>query len=123
MSFIVKDYDNDLIAIYNLESMSYSCICEDTEENKHLLDEIVIECNQLCGEVKHYEEKLDELEAYMGRDKHALVLENLKLRRMLRYQQGVFDLEKKYFGDVLNSLIDEYPESNGLRDFRNVTSL
>ena len=123
MSFVVKDYGEDLIAVYGVESMSYYCICEDIEETRHLLDEICFHWNSLDDEVKHYEKQLDELKSYLGRDKHELALENLKLKQMLRYQKGVFDLEKKYFGDVLDGLCEEYPESKSLCDFRVVTGL
>ena len=120
MRYTVKKYDEASISVYDSEAMTYQFIEMDNEHNRILLQDIADYLNSCDSELKLCEAELDKLKKYMGKDKHDLVLENLKLRSMLKYQEGMYNLEKRYFRDVLDSLILEYPESAGLLDFKTV---
>lgn len=116
----VSSEDADLLSMYDMDTMMYQCICRDTGDTKELLDETVSFCNGLDSEIKQLESEIATLKQYMGRGEHELMKENIKLRNMLRYQEGVYGLEKKYFRECLLSMIEEYPKSSGLLAFKDV---
>ena len=118
--FSVKKYDDGLLSVYDNLEMTYSCIIEDCEDNKVILDEVIDGLNSLNNELKSKDDELSVLKGYFSRNELELVLENIKLRNMLKYQKGVYDLEKRYFSEVLVSCIEEYPNSMGLVYFREI---
>ena len=108
----------DLLSIYDNESMSYTGFFG--ADDKLLADEMCKLCNSLNDELKAAEGEIATLNKYLPVDKSALMKENIKLKNMLRYQEGVYNLEKRYFAECLLSLIEEYPESQGLLAFKDV---
>lgn len=122
--YIVKVYespnstDPTLYSIYDKESMTYTGLFY--EDDRKDLEDICKLANSLDDELKHTEEELATLQRYMPIDKHALMKDNIKLRGLLKYQEGVYNLEKKYFAESLLALIEEYPESSGLLAFKDL---
>ncbi|WP_405285950.1 hypothetical protein [Methanobrevibacter sp.] len=110
--------DDVYLSIYDSESMTYNGLFDLDDDNE--LDDVCKLVNSLDDELKHTEEELATLQRYMPIDKHALMKENIKLRGLLKYQEGVYNLEKKYFAECLLALIEEYPESSGLLAFKDV---
>ena len=110
--------DPDLIQIYDNEDMTYTGFFD--VEDKGLAEEICKLCNSLDYELKQANKEIVTLNRYLPVDKGALVKENVKLKNMLRYQEGVYNLEKRYFAECLLSLIEEFPESRGLLAFKDV---
>lgn len=110
--------DDVYLSIYDSESMTYTGLF-DLDEDKEL-DDVCKLVNGLDDELKKKDDELNTLQSYMPLDKHTLMKENIKLRSMLRYQEGVYNLEKKYFAECLLGLIGEYPESEGLLAFKDV---
>lgn len=110
--------EQDLLSIYDNESMTYTGFFG--ADDKLLCEEICKLCNSLDDELKQANKEIATLNMYLPVDKSALVKENIKLKNMLRYQEGVYNLEKRYFAECLLSLIEEFPESRGLLAFKDV---
>lgn len=115
--YVDKDNDN-LISVYDDESMSYTGLFD--YENITEVDEIKGLLNELDTELKQKEKEIVNLKQYMGRDKYELMKENLKIRNMIKFQDGLHKLEINYFNEVLLDVIDEFPESQGLLYFKDL---
>ena len=109
--YVDKDNDN-LISVYDDESMSYTGLFD--YDNITEVDEIKGLLNELDTELKQKEKEIINLKKYMGRDKYDLMKENLKIRNMIKFQDGLHKLEINYFNEVLLDVIGEFPESQGL---------
>jgi hypothetical protein len=110
--------DDVYLSIYDSESMTYTGLFDLDDDNE--LDDVCKLVNSLDDELKQIGKDLNTLQSYMPLDKHVLMKENIKLRGLLKYQEGVYNLEKKYFAECLLALIEEYPESSGLLAFKDV---
>lgn len=108
----------DLIQIYDEEDMTYTGFFG--SEDKILAEEICKLLNSLDYELKQANKEILSLNKYLPVDKHSLMKENIKLKNMLRYQEGIYNLEKRYFAECLLSVIEEYPESQGLLVFKDL---
>lgn len=122
--FEVKVYESfnseeqDLISIYDSETQMYTGLFprddwQDCGSVCHLL-------NSLDNKIKAMDDELTTLREYMGRSKHDLMKENIKLKAGINYYKGVFELEKKYYRECLLTLIEEYPKSSGLLAFKDL---
>lgn len=122
--YVVKSYgtfsseDADLLSIYDQEDMTYTGFFDTDEEG--LAKEICKLCNRLNDELNMAYNEIASLNRYMSVDEQMLMKENIKLRNMLRYQEGVYNLEKKYFAECLLSVIEEYPKSQGLLAYKDL---
>lgn len=101
-------YDNDTMII-----VSY--ISED-ELDTGL--EVLNYLNGLASEIKYYENELRSLQDYMGLSKSELVEANKECEARRRYDDGLHKLELKHAREVLATCIAQYPESQGLLDFK-----
>lgn len=122
--YVIKCFDSynseepDLLQIYDNENMTYTGFFD--ADDKCLAEEICKLCNSLDYELKQANNEIVTLNNYLPLDKYSLMNDNIKLKSMLRYQEGVYNLEKKYFRECLLSLIEEYPESQGLLAFKEI---
>ena len=115
--FVVKtDFNDDLLSVYDNDTMMY--IVHFTLDDKSSADDTCDYLNSLASELENAEKKINDLKQYIGKDKHSVMLENIRLKGMIEYQKSLYDLEVKYFKNVLNSVLEEYPESQGLVDFK-----
>ena len=115
--FVVKtDFNDDLLSVYDTGTMMY--IVHFHLDDKSSADDTCDYLNSLASELENAEKEINDLKEYMGKDKHDVMLENIRLKGMIEYQKGLYDLEVKYFKNVLNSVLEEYPESRGLVDFK-----
>ena len=108
----------DLLQIYDEEDMTYTGFFD--AEDKLLAEEICELLNSLDYELKQANKEIATRNKYLPVDKHELMKENIKLKNMLHYQEGLYNLEKKYFAECLLSVIWEYPESQGLLVFKDL---
>lgn len=122
--FEVKVYESfnseepDLISVYDSETMMYTGLF--TREDLGDCERVCGLLNSLDDELKHADGELATLREYMGRSKHDLMKENIKLKAGINYEKGVFELEKKYYRECLLTLIEEYPRSSGLLAFKDL---
>lgn len=115
--FVVKtDFNDDLLSVYDTSTMIY--IVHFPLDDKSSADDTCGYLNSLASELENAEKKINDLKQYIGKDKHDVVLENIRLKGMIEYQKGLYDLEVKYFKNVLNSVLEEYPDSKALVDFK-----
>lgn len=115
--FIIKtDFDESLLSVYDNDTMMY--IVHFHLDDKSSADDTCDYLNSLASELENAEKKINDLKQYIGKDKHSVMLENIRLKGMIEYQKGLYDLEVKYFKNVLASVLEEYPESQGLVDFK-----
>ena len=115
--FVVKtDFNDDLLSVYDTSTMMY--IVHFPLDYNSSADDTCDYLNSLASELENAEKKINDLKQYIGKDKHDVMLENIRLKGMIEYQKGLYDLEVKYFKNVLASVLEEYPESQGLVDFK-----
>ena len=115
--FVVKtDFNDDLLSVYDNDTMMY--IVHFPLDDKSSADDTCDYLNSLASELENAEKKINDLKQYIGKDKHSVMLENIRLKGMIEYQKGLYDLEVKYFKNVLASVLEEYPDSKALVDFK-----
>ena len=94
--FVVKtDFNDDLLSVYDNETMMY--IVHFPLDDKSSADDTCDYLNSLTSELENAEKKINDLKQYIGKDKHSVMLENIRLKGMIEYQKGLYDLEVKYF--------------------------
>lgn len=102
--------------IYDNESMIVVSYISEDELDTAL--EVVKYLNSLDSEIKYYEKELKSLQDYIGVGKSELVEANRECESRRVYAEGLHKLDIKHAKEVLATCIAQYPESQGLLDFK-----